>query len=215
MEHFPLADRLHTDVLAEKYGPISARVLNHDFAVREAHLVDAQGISRTFAITFFPEKKENIQIATIDQKISEGTPIGMAFREQDYSIRKNVIDVYTLELPDWLRAEFQTAESFAKARLSEFYAKRHGFAPVIYGTVVEIYTPDFRSPVINNVDVAQVNAATEVLEKAGFSKEQIWQRIGMGNDWSDAQTRVEKAKEASLHLVFSLKKRINCILDCH
>ena len=47
MEHFPLAERLHTDVLEEKYGQIKSKVIRHDFNIREAHLIDTNGISRT------------------------------------------------------------------------------------------------------------------------------------------------------------------------
>ena len=46
MEHFPLVDRLHTDVLEEKYGPISSKILIHNDKIRKAHLVDKKGISR-------------------------------------------------------------------------------------------------------------------------------------------------------------------------
>jgi len=40
MEHFPLVDRLHTDVLEEKYGKINSKVLVHNNEVRLAHLID-------------------------------------------------------------------------------------------------------------------------------------------------------------------------------
>lgn len=53
MEHFNLVDKLHTDVLEDKYGPITARIIKHTSKIREAHLIDKKNISRTFAITFF------------------------------------------------------------------------------------------------------------------------------------------------------------------
>ena len=59
MQHFPLVERLHTDILEEKYGPISTKLIRHDNKIREAHLVDFKGISRTYAITFINESKNS------------------------------------------------------------------------------------------------------------------------------------------------------------
>ena len=67
MEHFPLVDRLHTDVLEERYGPISSRVLVHNDKIRRAHLIDQKGISRTYAITFLSNKWPK-EIAKIKNK---------------------------------------------------------------------------------------------------------------------------------------------------
>src|SRR3989344_7231188 len=122
MEHFPLAERLHTDVLEEKYGQIKSKVIRHDFNIREAHLIDTNGISRTYAITLLNEIK-NKEIKAINEKIKFGKPIGKAFREYEYAIRKNVLDVFIIKLPIWLKQDFDTKENYAKARLSEFYAK--------------------------------------------------------------------------------------------
>ncbi|MFH1802380.1 MAG: hypothetical protein ABH864_02915 [archaeon] len=71
MEHFPLVDRLHTDVLEEKYGPIHSKVLVHDEKVRLSHLVDKKGISRTFAITFFQGPFDK-NIKRINEEIKKG-----------------------------------------------------------------------------------------------------------------------------------------------
>jgi hypothetical protein len=52
MEHFPLVDRLHTDVLEEKWSDYF-KDMNHNQKIRLAHLVDNKGIPGTFAITLF------------------------------------------------------------------------------------------------------------------------------------------------------------------
>lgn len=206
-EHFPLVDRLHTDVLEERYGPISVNILRQDDAIREVHLVDRQGISRTYALTFYPTEMSP-DIRAVDAAIRAGMPIGKAFREAGYAIRKNVVDVYTLEIPTWLQNDFAVQEAHAKARLSEFYARKSDGEPEIYGTVTEVYTPDFRGPVINAVDLQQVSALTEALEEEGFSREEIWHRIEIGNDWSDVQERLDRARQKSLAKLFALKKKI-------
>lgn len=214
MEHFQLVGRLHTDVLEDKYGPISVRVVKHTNLMREAHLVDKKGISRTYSLTFFP-KKRNASIASVEKDIARGAAIGKAFRLHGYSVRKNVIEVFILALPKWLQKSFKTKEFFAKARLSEFYAKKEGENPVIYGTVLEVYTPDFRDPVINTADLLQDNALTEMLERVGFSKLDIWNRLGKDNYWADVQKRYMHAKRMSLVKEFDLKFKISTLLTRH
>jgi hypothetical protein len=213
-EHFPLIERLHTDVLEDKYGPISAKVIQHDADVREVHLIDREGISRTYAITFFTHNNNtNPEVESINNEIKSGIPIGKAFREHSYNIRKNVIDVYSVKLPAWLKAEFHTDSDFAKARLSEFYAKQQNHPPIIYGTVVEIYTPDFRGPVINTEDISQINPSTEAFEQASISPVEIWERLGDKNNWNDFAEQYQLAKEKSLELVNQLKQNIDNFIN--
>ena len=212
MEHFPLVNHLHTDVLEDKYGPISSKVLKHDSKIRIAHLIDSKGISRTFAITFLTPQRWTPKIKTINHRIQAGEPIGKAFRQYGYSIRKNVLDVYIIDIPSWLQKDFRITSPGAKARISEFLAKREGSSPILYGEVVEIYSPDFRMPVINDIDKSQISAFAESLEKQGFSLNQIWDRITRGNDWRDAAKNFSVAKVDSIVRVGAFKKKIFEIL---
>lgn len=207
MQHFPLTEKLHTDVLEEKYGPISSRVLKHTDSIREALLVDSNGVARTYAITFFNGGFSG-EVAAIHAEIKAGKPIGKAFRERGYIVRKNVLDVFIISIPAWLKKEFKVSSSKAKARLSEFYAKKAGESPIIYGIVTEIYTPDFRKAVVNRVDSAQVSPMTEYLENEGISKESIWMRIGNDNNYDDTRKKFSKARGSSKSAISSLKKRI-------
>lgn len=213
MEHFPLVNRLHTDVLQEKYGSIHADVLRHNDNFREAHLVDPDGVSRTYAVTFFPDNQENKEMKEINKEIQEGGAIGITFRKHDYAIRKNVLDVFVFKLTPWLQEAFQTDEKFAKARLSEFYAKKKDSKPSLYGDVLEVYTPDFRPPIVNAVDTRQINPSTKQLVDAGFSRDEIWHRIGNENDWSDAQQVYKRARIESLPAVFDLREKARNFVD--
>lgn len=208
MQHFPLTEVLHTDILEEKYGAIHSSVLKHNDLVRESLLVDEHGVARTYALTFISKKLPKA-ILEVNEVIKQGKPIGKAFREANYIIRKNVLDVFVIEIPPWLNIEFATKEKFAKARLSEFYAKKAGSKPVIYGVVTEVYTPDFRKPIINEVDKAQISAITESLEKVGFSKENIWQRIGNENNYDDELKKFNKAKKLSEKKIKSLREKVD------
>lgn len=207
MQHFPLVEKLHTDILEEKYGEIHAEVIKHNKKIRESLLSDSKGIARTYALTFF-ESWGSKEIEKINENIKNGEAIGKAFRNGGYSIRKNVLDVFIIKLPTWLRKSFNTKENFAKARLSEFYAKKSGKTPVIYGIVTEVYTPDFRKPVINDVDKLQIGAITKCLEKNGFSKDEIYRRIGDDNNYDDAQERYNLAKEQSKPIISKLISKI-------
>jgi hypothetical protein len=208
MEHFQLIQRLHTDVLKDKYGKIKAKVIKHTNKIRKAHLIDPKGISRTFALTFFPTKPQTNEIKIINQEIKEGGAIGKTFRKHKFQIRKNVLDVYIIELPTWLKKAFKTKSNFAKARISQFLAKKKSSTPISYGTVVEIYSPDFRPPIINNTDISQISASTKTLIKVKITINQIWNRIGKEKPSKNQEKQYNQAKKLSLPLVFKLKEKI-------
>lgn len=207
MQHFPLTEKLHTDILEEKYGEIHVKVLKHNSKIRESLLIDSKNISRTYALTFF-ENWNSKEVEMIDKEIKKGEAIGKAFRKKGFTIRKNVLDVFTIKLPSWLKKEFDTNSENAKARLAEFYAKKEGQTPIIYGLVTEIYSPDFRKPIINEVDKLQIGAVTECLTKEGFSKEEIYRRIGDDNNYDDSQEKYNQAKEKSKAIISKLRKKI-------
>jgi len=207
MQHFPLTEKLHTDILEEKYGEIHAKVLKHTSKIRESLLVDSKDIARTYALTFF-EDWNNKEVEKINEEIKNGEAIGKAFRKGGFTIRKNVLDVFIIKLPTWLKKDFHTKDNSAKARLSEFYAKKQGNNPIIYGIVTEVYTPDFRKPVINDVDKLQIGAMTQCLEEEGFSKEEIYRRIGDDNNYDDVQEKYNHAKEESKIIISKLREKI-------
>lgn len=211
MEHFPIKDRLHTDVLEEKYGPVHADVLYHDDQFREARLVDEKGISRTHTLTFFEYDRSNAEISKINDEIQAGGLIGKVFREHGYTIKKNVIDVFMMPLTSKMKGDFQTDNDEAKARISEFYAKKGGEDPVIYGKVLEIYSPDFRDPKdgLNDIDMAQVNPTVTFLMEDGLASNYIWSKL---DNVTSADRNIFKdhaeAKEKSQILVKDLHERI-------
>ena len=64
-----------------------------------------------------------------------------------------------------MKNDFQAKVDEAKARLTEFCAKKESITPVIYGVILEVYSPDFKDPAdgINDVDIAQISPLTETL----------------------------------------------------
>lgn len=213
---FPTTGELNTDVIeSEMKVKLHAHKLLHNSEMREAHLEDESGVSWTYALTFFTEKPENSEIEQIDQEIQNGGLIGQVFRAHDYEIRKNVIGVRDVVLPPYLRKAFSAEEDRAKTRLSEFYAKKEGESPIIYGTVVEIYNPKFRKADVYDQDRDQVNPTTEALEEVGVSRDEIWNRLGSGNQWSDIAEKVKAARVKSVDRNAELKKEIDGYLSSH
>jgi hypothetical protein len=51
-----------------------------------------------------------------------------------------------MDIPNRMQEDFKVDKTKAKARLTEFYAKDDTHTPVIYGIVLEIYSPDFKNP---------------------------------------------------------------------
>lgn len=211
MEHFPIKDKLHTDVLESKYGPIHADVLYHDDNFREARLMDEKGISRTHTLTFFEYDKSDEEISNINKEIQAGGLIGKVFRDHGYTIKKNVIGVFFMQLPERIKHDFQTTEEKAKARISEFYAKKGGAEPVIYGKVLEIYSPDFRDPKegINQVDLVQINPTVASLVDAGLTSGEIWQKLdNVSPEDRNIFSDQEKAEKISEVMVNGLHEKI-------
>lgn len=215
LEGFNLTKKLHTDVLEERYGPIHGEVLKHDNQIREVHMLDKDNISRTYALTFLTFDPSNSEIVKIDQEIKNNGLIGKVFREHGYEVRKNVINVFITDLNEELKAKMKTKNIKAKVRLSEFYAKKEGQDPIIYGVVSEIYSPDFRPAEINENDISQDNPITSAMEYAGISKAEIWDRLGNNNDFSDISDKYQKAKELGYKEEEELKNKIEQYLVEH
>lgn len=221
-EHFPIKDRLHTDNLEAKYGPIHADVLRHDNVrevkrgaerIREVRLADELDILRTYALTFLSYDRGNKELADIDDEIRQGGLIGKTFRDHGYAVKKNVIDVFIMPIPSWMQDDFKESAEEAKARLTEFYAKKDESTPVIYGTVLEIYSPDFKDPTdgINDIDVNQVNPLTSALQSVGVPADEIWERLDRAaeaNEWEDLKDRYEQAQRLSQPVVQALHDKI-------
>jgi hypothetical protein len=206
MEPFPLADRLYVDILEQRYGPVHAEIRRHTRKLRETLLVDSKDVPRTYALCFLSDPMP-ADARKVDADIRRGELLGRAFLRHGLEVRKNVIDVTVVELPPWLGRAFGSGPH-AMFRSAEFYAKKEGAGPILYATVTEIYSPDIKRPLLAEIDVAQMSAPTEDLERAGFGREEIWDRIGRQNFWSDVRDRHDAARIAALPALFALRKRI-------
>ncbi len=226
-EHFNTSNRLHTDVLQDKYWPIIADVLRHDNVIkskkwseriREARLVDKNNILRTYALTFLTYDKNNKEIVSIDEEIRLWGLIWETFRKHWYIVKKNVLDVFIMDIPNRMKEDFKVDSYKAKARLTEFYAKSSDTNPVIYWVVLEVYSPDFKNPKdgINQTDINQINPSTWTLQDSGIPADKIRERLDRAaetDEWKDLQERYIQAQELSKKVVNSLHKKINKFIE--
>lgn len=174
METYNLRAKLHIDVLRERYGNIDVQVLVDDDQKREVLLLDGDRIARTYALTLKKDEwKQNEEIIAVNEEIKKGVGIGMAFRKAGFEIQKNVLDVYVTKLPERLLQAFRTKHKTAKTRITEFLVKKEDLI-YNYGTVIEIYSPDFRKPKVTDVDKSQINIPVSALRFLGFTRPEIW-----------------------------------------
>lgn len=206
-EPLSTVDGLLSDALKERYGPIAARVLRHDAREREAHLVDLDGVTRTYSVTFL-SKPMPPPLREVNEKIRAGGLMGETFRDQGFAIRKNIFDIFIVESPAWLRKAFRRKERYAWARLFEFHARKGSAPPRQYAVLCEIFTPDFKPPLVTPTDVSWLNPCTPALRACGVSIEEAWNQINRLEDGSDVYGRFIEARIASLPRVFELRKKV-------
>jgi hypothetical protein len=210
-EPLNVIDGLLTDALGERYGRIAARVVSHGAAERQAHLVDARGVTRTWSVTFLARPMPPA-LRGVNADIRAGALVGEAFRNRGFTIRKNVIDVFVVEVPGWLREAFQDSSRYAWARIFEFHARKGKARPLIYGTLCEVFTPDFKPPIVTPADVSWLGPATPEFQALGLSAEKAWERIGKLDEGRDVGSRVFRARVATLPRVHALRGRVTEIL---
>ena len=172
MKLFNINNRLHTEVLEELYGKIDLQVLYQDDVIRECLLVDGHYIARTYALTYKNASAlQDKDISAIDKTIQQGESIGKTFKKNGYSIFKNVIAVYTINIPWWLQVAFNTKESSAKARISEFFVRKNVEDELtLYGTIAEIYSPLFRKAEVSQSDQLQINPPLQQMPELEYRR---------------------------------------------
>ncbi len=203
--------RLHTDLLAERYGPVSIRLLRHDNEVREVHLIDRQRVSRTYAVTFLASPCPE-EFTGIDAEIRDGAPIGSTFRKYGCEVRKNVLKALAVELPSWLRTEFAHSSPFAKAFIVEFLARIDARPPELYGTIIEIYSPDFLTSEITEADLLREGPTLKSLIASRVPHEEIWQLLGRGTARVRADSRYMSAWRNCRRDILMMGKRLASLL---
>jgi hypothetical protein len=211
--HFNLTKWLHTDVLEDEYGPIRICLLHHDQQFRVVHLVDREDISRTFAITVFPTEGHSSSIAEVNRKIKNGEPLGRAFRDSGYEVRKNVLKVLIIKQPEWLTAAFRDQKTYAKARISEFLARKVSEQVEFYGTILEVYPSSFRPSAISTIDKLQEASTVKALLRHGFQLNEIWTCLANAQLRHRQDARYIKALRESQQDILNFTQKAHKVLS--
>ena len=205
---FQLRD-LHTVVLRRRVGKLRALLVHQDARMRKVHMLDGKGTSQTFAITLFAPAAISPEWKQIHAQIRAGKFIGETFRAHGYEVRKNVVAVRVIELPEGLRQKFRTRGTHAKVRWSEFIARKNNGPPLVYAMVAEVYPPWFRRARIKDVDRRQINPPVLFLQKNGISLGELWERIGKNNRWKGREKERARALEAGQPVIRNLERVLN------
>lgn len=187
--NFPQAGHLHTDVLEERFGTITPRVVHHSEMYREAYLSDGNGVCRTFAVTLFPTAGPVADPAAVSREIRTGGAIGKTFRAHGFGVAKNILKVFLVDVPGWLRRAFADENPLAKARMTEFLARHEAGPTLVYGTVIEIYHPDFRPAEISAFDRLQESPSVAALvQHRVISHDAVWDYVMSAPHPADVQS---------------------------
>lgn len=142
--------KLHTDELELRYGKVQAVVIEHNYLRRVIDIVDANKVSRTHAITWFPENLQNDPLEKVRGEIKKGALVGKTFKQNDYEIFKNTLESGVVKLPTRLKLSFDNNSDYANFKIYEFWAIKEN-RKSLFGVIAEIYSPDFL-PVKTNLN---------------------------------------------------------------
>lgn len=172
-ELYPLPGKLFCGPAKENL--LSEKVLYQDKSTREVLYTNHQGIATIYTtISKNNEHPFNDGIAEVEKAIRQGEPFEKAFKRRGYIIRKNILDVYTISLRSWLKKEFATTQSVARAKSTELIIKR-GELIRNYAVITEVFSPDLYTTQVTEQDRSQFNFSFTTLRAAGFSRQEIWQ----------------------------------------
>jgi len=166
--------RFHPGMQEEKYEKSNIRVLRDDDNLREVLLMNEELAAQTYSITMKSrEWRQCKEIREAAAAILKGEAISSSFKSHGFSTQKNVLDIFTINLPGWLQLAFANESKRAKASITEVLVKKQETV-YNYCIITEIYSPAFQKPEITEIDEMQVKMPSLSLFRLGFSKQEIW-----------------------------------------
>jgi hypothetical protein len=136
------SQKLHTDILRELYTEVGVRIVSQSDDVRKVHLVDAFGVSHTYAITHFHTPDWTDAIARIGTEIKQGASIGKTFRAQGYTIQKQSLCTTLVKISKKLQEAFATGDTLATLHQYIFALSNGDGSNIRFATITEVYPPD-------------------------------------------------------------------------
>jgi hypothetical protein len=169
-----ISDKFYPGMQEEKYEKSNIRILRDDDNLREVLLMNEKLVAQTYSITMKSrEWRQCKEIREVDAAILKGAAMSNSFKLHGFTAQKNVLDIFTINLPGWLQLAFANDGNRAKASITEVIVKRQQIV-YNYCIITEIYSPAFQKPEVTAIDEMQVNMPSFSLFRLGFSKEEIW-----------------------------------------
>lgn len=135
---------LHTDILEKLYSEITVSVESQTDTVRKVHLLDGQGVSRTYAVTRFHPSGWTDEIARIISELRQGKSLGETFRSYGYEISKKLNCTNRIGLSEKLIKLMGASGSMGTLHQYEASVVKNGYEhePIMLATITEVYAPE-------------------------------------------------------------------------
>lgn len=169
-----ISGKFHPGMQEEKHEKSNIRVLRDDDNLREVLLMNDDLVAETYSITMKSrEWRQCKEIREVDAAMLKGNAMSSSFKSHGFTAQKNVLDIFTINLPGWLQLAFANDGKRAKASITEVLVKKQGTV-YNYCIITEIYSPAFQKPEVTAIDEMQVKMPSFSLFRLGFSKDEIW-----------------------------------------
>lgn len=133
-------NKLHTDIIEEKFGGFSIIILSQDEEIRIVNIVDKNEVPRTRAVSRFLYKGDDDDIVVCLNIIKKGGSIGKVFRENGFKIKKNILKHGYVKIDKKIQEAFDVSQEKTSFKIYDFLVcKDNGYIDVI--RILEIYSP--------------------------------------------------------------------------
>jgi hypothetical protein len=161
-------NELHTELLENLFGPIRLTIAKQENELRIVHLYDPNDISRTLGVVRF-KNFDSPTIKETHKRILQGELLGKTLMEANIPCIKSYVGTVSVQLPDWLKEDFNTTNGTTSAVYSHItivdQVRNKSF---LYAELFEIIPPD----IIHLVPNTQSNSKiidTEMMKLLGYA----------------------------------------------
>lgn len=163
---------LHTFSLEEIFGSIKNQIIKQNDSVRMVHLMDKKNISRTLGVVRFLNSNE-VFLKDVHQKIVSGDMLGKTLFEANIDFDKEFLGAIHVELPDWLKTDFNTEQDKSLAFFSKIIIKSNlaNGEDYVYSELIEVIPPEIiDSFSAKTKQFSGINGTVSILLKAADLK---------------------------------------------
>lgn len=134
-------NNLHSFTLEALFGSIKNQIIKQNETIRIVHLMDEINISRTLGIVRFLNINEAF-LKPVHQKIVSGEMLGKTLYEANIDFDKEFMGAIHVELPDWIKRDFNTSQNKSLAFFSKIVINSNSGDNYIYSELIEVIPPE-------------------------------------------------------------------------